>query len=190
VLKAGVNGSNDCYTGWESNFHLEVEEVSVNGGGADDDTGRFVLMGYGNVNGNHDGRDNGYINNRVLKFKKFQAESIIRFAYSDNLRVHGHGKWCKWELKVNGQPCKDNLSGNRHTNSNQNDHTPGMIVGYCKGLAQTKGAQTHELKVHVKGNSADCYTGWDRQSQGSYMLEAIEFAGGVIQGVKNVDDPE
>lgn len=172
-LKAGVNGNNDCYTGWEGSFHLEVEEVIVN-----EENRRFMFMRYGN---NVDGRDNGFVNWRVLSFKKAAADSIMRLAYSDNLRVHGNGKWCKWELRVDDKACTDNLSGSRYVAGNQNDHTPGMIVGYCKGVA----AGSHTLKVHVRGNSADCYTGWDRQSQNHFMMEAVEMDADVVVGVEN-----
>merc|ERR1719245_256118 len=84
ILKAGVNGSNDCYTGWEGSFHLEVEEVFVTSQDfkTNPDAGRYMFMRYGN---NSDGRDNGYVNWRILKFQKKAADSIMRFTYSDNL---------------------------------------------------------------------------------------------------------
>jgi len=186
-VDAGVNGSNDCYTGWEGNFHLEAEEVPV----PSDDNRRFLFQRHGN---NSDGRDNGYVNWRILQFKKAEDETIMRITYADNFRVHGHGKWCKWEIKINDKACgtvftendkyksvEENLSGNRHTNVNQNDHTPGQIVGYCRGLL----TGSYTMKISVRGNSADCYTGWDRQSQGHFMMEAVEMDAGFVSGLRN-----
>jgi len=185
-VDAGVNGSNDCYTGWEGSFHLEAEEVPV----PSDDNRRYIFQRHGN---NSDGKDNGYINWRILNFKKAEDATIMRMTYADNLRVHGHGKWCKWEIRVNDKACGaipsgkklgtggGNLSGNRHCNVNQNDHTPGQIVGYCTGLL--KGSYT--MKITVKGNGADCYTGWDRQSQGHFLMEAVEMDQSILIGVTN-----
>lgn len=176
VVKAGVVGGSDCYTGWEGSFHMEAQEVVVST--KDVNVGRYMFMRFGN---NIDGRDNGYVNWRVLAFNKEEDSSIIRVTYSDNLRVHGHEKWCKWEIRMDTKPCKNNLSGTRHVSGNQNDHVPGQIVGYCQGL--NKGA--HEMKIHVRGNSADCYTGWDRQQQNHFLLETVELDPGSVVGVSN-----
>lgn len=170
TLAAGVNGNNDCYTGWESSFHLEAQELEL---GAE--TGIYMFQRHGN---NIDARDNGYVNWRVLNFAKAADDSVLRLFYSDNLRVHGHGKWCKWELRVDQKACTQNISGSRYVVRNQNDHTPGLIIGYCTGFAKGN----HQLKVHVKGNSADCYTGWDRQSQNNFVLEVQELAKSDIHG--------
>jgi hypothetical protein len=171
VMKAGVNsGGNDCYTGWETSYHLEVQEVFHDGGGfANPVHKRVFYQRHGNV---IDARDNGFLNMRHLDFRKGEDSTIMRFFYSDNLRVHGHGKWCKWELRVDDKACSDklNISGNRYVVSNQNDHMPGLIIGYCNGIK----AGQHSLRVHVRGNAADCYTGWDRQSQSHFMMEATE----------------
>merc|ERR1712176_1535817 len=92
-MAIGVNsGGHDCYTGWENSWLVEAEEVLLG-----DKPGRFM---YQKSTGNADGRDNGYVNNRILKFKKSSDDSVIRFFYSDNLRVHGHGKWCVWNIHV------------------------------------------------------------------------------------------
>lgn len=184
-LKAGVNsGGNDCYTGWEGSYHLETEEVYVSELGKDsEDYGRYVYQRFGN---NIDGRDNGYVNWRILNFKKKSDDTIMRFTYTDNLRVHGNGKWCKWEIRVDNQPCKENLSGNRYVGGNQNDHVPGQIIGYCIGLKKTTG-NFNVMKIHVRGNGADCYTGYDRQSQNHFLMEAVEMDAGWVVGKKNSD---
>lgn len=185
TLKAGVQsgGNHDCYTGWESNFYLEVREIAVeklegNTFNKDKEIGSGIYY-YHRAGNNVDGRDNGYVNWRVLKFDKYldKDSSHLRLTYSDNLRVHGHGKWCKWELHIDGKPCAQNISGNKYVVRNQNDHSSQMIIGYCTGI--TKGR--HEMKVFVKGNSADCYTGWDRQSQGSFVLETEELKAGSVK---------
>jgi hypothetical protein len=174
VLKAGVQGSSDCYTGWEGSFHLEAEEVDAREG-----YGRTYFMRA--ASNNADGRDNGVINFRTLTFKKIKKESIVRMLYSDVLRVHGHAKWCKWELKVNGKSCKEALTGTRYVVQSQDDHTPGQIIGYCLGL----GIGKHVVTVTVRGNGADCYTGWDRQSQGNFLMEAYEMEATDVVGKKN-----
>jgi len=171
TMKVGVNsGGHDCYTGWETSYHLEVVEVYVDGDFNEPEFHRWFYQRHGNV---IDARDNGFLNMRHLDFKKGSDDTILRLFYSDNLRVHGHGKWCKWELRVDDKQChsKVNISGNRYAVSNQNDHMPGLIIGYCKGIKKGQ----HSLRVHVRGNSADCYTGWDRQSQSHFMMEVEEL---------------
>lgn len=167
VMTIGVDGSGDCYTGWESSHHLEAEEIP--------DKQFAYIQGMGNVNQDTNG---GFINTRLLQFTKKTQDSTMRFLYSDNLRIHGHGVYCKWELRVDDQACpKVNLSGNRHCNGNDNNHFPGMIMGYCEGIA----AGAHTLRVHVKGNG-DCHTGWDRQSRSNWVLEAQEIDSNLISG--------
>lgn len=177
-MEIGVqSGGHDCYTGWENSWHLEAEEVTLG-----DKARRFQFSKYGN---NVDARDNGYVNNRALTFKKAEAGTIMRLFYFDNLRVHGHAKWCKWEVKLllgnDVKPCGSPISGSRYVVRNQNDHSPGIIVGYCTGLP----AGTYQMKIHVRGNGADCYTGWDRQTQASMMMEAVELNPGDVQGTKD-----
>merc|ERR1712048_1275088 len=48
-----------------------------------------------------------------------------------------------------------------HSQQNDNDHIPVMIVGWCQAIK--KGP--HELTVHISrnGGNADCYTGWHNQ---------------------------
>jgi len=82
---------------------------------------------------------------------------------------------------MNTKPCKDNLSGTRHVMGNQNDHVPGQIVGYCVGLKKGD----YEMKIHVRGNGADCYTGWDRQSQNHFLMETVELDAGSVVGIDN-----
>jgi len=89
---------------------------------------------------------------------------------------------------VDDKLCVPNISGSRYVVRNQNDHTPGIIVGYCPFLADGNkriglAEGSHSLKISVRGNSADCFTGWDRQSQGSFMMEAIELEAGAVSGV-------
>lgn len=121
------------------------------------------------------------MNWRILKFKKAEDNTVIRVTYSDNLRVHGNGKWCKWEIRMDTKPCKKNLSGTRYVVGGQNDHVPGQIVGFCQGLKKGE----HEMKIHVRGNSADCYTGWDRQNQNHFLMETVELDAGSVVGITN-----
>merc|ERR1719189_1661658 len=183
-VEAGVqSGGHDCYTGWENSFLMEVREVSLETLPAnfnkDKNIGSGIYM-FHRAGNNVDGRDNGYINYRVLTFDKQKSkdETLLRIMYSDNLRVHGHGKWCKWELRVDEKPCAQNLQGTKYVVRSQNDHSSQLILGYCNGIE----AGRHVLRVHVRGNSADCYTGWDRQSQGSFVLETMEIGVSSIQG--------
>jgi hypothetical protein len=164
TIRLETINSADCYTGWESSYHMEAMEIPS------DKPEHTFLNRWGN---NIDGRDNGYVNWRTLNFKKAAADSVLRLFWSDNLRVYGHGKWCKWELRIDNNACATtmNISGNRYVVSNQNNHMPGVVMGYCKGVK----AGDHNLKVHVRGNGADCYTGWDSRSNNNFVLEVQEI---------------
>lgn len=192
-LQGGVNsGGHDCYTGWESNLYMEVRELTLEDGQKTVPVGVKVHMFQRNGQ-NIDARDNGYLNWRVLSFMKFKDDSYIRALYSDNLRVHGHGKWCKWEIRMfgpangnnygTGKACTQNISGNRYVVSNQNDHSPGIILGYCNTDGKSMKKGKYQMKITVKGNSADCYTGWDRQSQNNFVLETEELDRGSVIGI-------
>merc|ERR1712032_44747 len=62
-------------------------------------------------------------------FKKKTSTPHLRILYFDNLRVIGHGKWCRWEARVDGKSCPAPLAGSVYTYQQDNDHYPATIVG-------------------------------------------------------------
>ena len=90
-------------------------------------------------------------------FTKKSASSSVRILYYDNLRVIGSGKWCRWEVKVDGKSCSAPLAGSVFTSSNDNDLYPATIVGECPGLLAGK----RNINVAISRSAgADCHTGW------------------------------
>merc|ERR1712210_444813 len=84
-----------------------------------------------------------------MSFTKKSATSNLRILYYDNLRVIGHGKWCRWEVKVDGKSCAAPLAGSVYTYKGDNDHYPATIVGECPGVAAGK----HTINVAVTRSS-------------------------------------
>merc|ERR1712151_1467309 len=88
---------------------------------------------------------------------KRSSSPHTRILYFDNLRVIGHGKWCRWEARVDGRSCPAPLAGSVYTHNSDNDHYPATIVGECPGVS----AGNHQVQIYVTRNGgADCYTGW------------------------------
>merc|ERR1712151_719256 len=88
---------------------------------------------------------------------KRSSSPHTRILYFDNLRVIGHGKWCRWEARVDGKSCPAPLAGSVYTHNSDNDHYPATIVGECPGVS----AGNHQVQIYVTRNGgADCYTGW------------------------------
>ena len=93
----------------------------------------------------------------VSRFTKKSSSSSVRILYYDNLRVKGAGKWCRWEVKVDGKSCPVPVAGSVYTYHGENDHYPTAILGECPGLAAGK----HNINIALTRKSgADCYTGW------------------------------
>ena len=116
------------------------------------------------------GTDNGSDSHSSVlshSFTKKSTKSSVRILYYDNLRVVGSGKWCRWEVKVDGKSCTAPLAGSVHTNSNDNDLYPGTIVGECLGLSAGK----HNINVALtRSSGADCHTGW---TPGTRVMHAL-----------------
>jgi hypothetical protein len=175
VFVGQVAGGSDCYTGWAggASWTLAAEE--------EDKRGKPELpelptpeAAYMLKHGPQDGKDGGWVNGRTLLFEKKSAKSRLLITYQDNLRVYGHGKACRWTVKLDGADCKTGtITTDMHVQGNHNDHAPHALLGYCDGVPAGK----HSLKVFV-GQSpgysgSDCYTGWTSKS--SWVLEGREI---------------
>lgn len=148
----------DCYTGWSADgardaFYMEAEEMNPDGQ-------VYSVMRWPGA----DGRDNGLINTRVLPFVKRSATSDIRITWGTNLRSKPKnekgGSECNWEVLIDGKSCgsPSKIGASLHAQSNDNDHNPVAVVGWCKNI----GVGTHEVTVNVQSSNEnfDCYTGW------------------------------
>jgi hypothetical protein len=113
-----------------------------------------------------DGQDNGAIAGRTVTLQKLGLTTGLRVTWSDNFRVLGASKACRWEVLFAGSSCTnpgglylDKFEGG--TSSNR--HDPSTFTGTCLGVAQ--GMVTVTTRVgNVPGYSAsDCDTGWASQ---------------------------
>ena len=89
---------------------------------------------------------------RDMSFVKLSTKSSMRILYYDNLRVIGSGRWCRWEVKVDGKSCPVPLAGSVHTSSGDNDHYPATILGECDGF----GAGKHKINVAINNPKQRC----------------------------------
>ena len=121
---------------------------------------KALAIHYAFKHGPQDGRDAGYVDGRSLLFKKQSASSRLLVTYNDNMRVYGHGKACRWVVKLDGSDCSTGLIAmDMHVQGENNDHSPHVLMGYCDGVA----AGDHEINVTVMQSpgysGSDCYTG-------------------------------
>ena len=138
--------------------------------------GTVLKISYATANGPNDGTDDGRIVSRTLRFHKDRDDTDLRVLYSDNLRVRGNSKACRWSVKINGTDCGDRkIYSDRHDENTANIHSTSTIIGYCTGVQ----AGWHTLRVWVSPvpentqyAGSDCYTGWDRAI---WTLEAMEI---------------
>lgn len=162
------------YTGWSAHHgtakatvHMEVQEIPES----------YPLFHYA-TGTQMDGRDTGWVNARVISFKKLYDDSNLRLWYVDNHRVmqhnrhHGAGS-CRWEIRIDGQSCPSGtILGDLYIHRHENPHRPKSMVGYCNGLE----AGDHKVEVHVSTtpglHHSDCFTGWH---SARWILEAEEI---------------
>ena len=148
TVVVSVTGKNsDCYTGWDSNDYMEVREPTPQ---------EQSMMTYMQKVGTDNGSDQS---KSVLasSFTKKSSSSSVRILHYDNLRVIGNGKWCRWEVTVDGKSCPVPVAGSVYTKAGDNDHYPATILGECPGLAAGK----HKINIALtRYSGADCYTGW------------------------------
>jgi len=161
------NGNSDCYTGWNAHDYMEAWEPTP----AEQATISYMQRV------NTDTSSDGSSNILTHTFKKKTSTSHLRILYFDNLRVVGHGKWCRWEATVDGKSCPAPLAGSVYTHNQDNDHYPGTIVGECPGVSKGN----HQVRIRLTRNSgADCHTGW---TPGPKVMHAlIEVQEGRAQG--------
>jgi len=112
-----------------------------------------------------DGMDNGGLFGRALTFVKTQSNTGLRVSWSDNFRVFGEGKACRWEIKFNDISCTNpgGLYFDKYESSTDNSHDPSSFFGTCFGLA----AGTYTIRGYVGPtpgfSGSDCYTGYSSQ---------------------------
>merc|ERR1719353_595346 len=141
------SGNADCYTGWNAHDYMEAWEPT---------SAEMATMSYMQRVGTDTGSD-GSSSILSHSFKKKTATPHLRILYFDNLRVIGHGKWCRWEARVDGKSCPAPLAGSVYTYQHDNDHYPATIVGECPGVSPGN----HKVNIYLHRNSgADCHTGW------------------------------
>merc|ERR1712216_470082 len=106
VSKRG--GPDDCYTGWTSNDYMEVWEPTSAEQSTISYMQRFAVANGVDTSGS-------LLSHR---FKKRSPSTGLRILFYDILRVIGSasGKWCRWEVKVDGKSCPVPLAGSLHTN--------------------------------------------------------------------------
>ncbi len=102
--------------------------------------------------------------NRQVSFTKRFADTAVRVTYSDNLRVAGTAKACRWEVRFDGNPCTN--PGGLYTtqyegNTGSNRHDPTAFVATCTVLA----AGSHVGRIYVDNaagySGSDCHSGWN-----------------------------
>merc|ERR1712203_247335 len=112
------SGSNsDCYTGHANQDYLEVWEPTK------DDQKMNTQSGTDQTHSYQD-----------FTFTKRSDKSVMRLLFYDNLRVIGHGKWCRWEMKVDDKSCPAPIAGSVYTLQSDNDLYPHIFMGECPGL--------------------------------------------------------
>merc|ERR1712032_1301065 len=141
------SGNSDCYTGHANNDYMEVWEPTKS---------EQKMLYYSQRMNTDNGVDQttSYLD---YTFAKKSEKSVMRFMFYDNLRVIGHGKWCRWEMKVDDKSCPAPIAGSLYTYQHDNDHYPHIFMGECPGLKKGK----RKIKIAITRNSgADCYSGW------------------------------
>lgn len=123
-------------------------------------------------NGPNDGTDNGQIASRVLNITKAKADTAIRIGYTDNLRVIGNARACRWEIRADGASSQvQPLVYDYYSRDTDNTHRSRAVVGYYQGLS----AGSHQIQIWVGPAPGfpltDCYTGWNNST---WVLEAEE----------------
>lgn len=135
------------------------------------------IVAYNTGSGPNDGLDKGKIESRTLEFKKSIESSNIRIIYSDNFRVIGSAKACRWKITIDDKECATNqsnqLNHDRYSATASNVHAGGIIFGYCSGIPKGQ----HKIEVSVspvraQDKGADCYTGWNNTT---WTIEAAEI---------------
>jgi len=171
VSRSGSNS--DCYTGWQTHDYMEVWEPTP---------AEQAMFTYMQKVGTDNGSDS---HNSIVStsFTKKSASSSARILFYDNLRVIGSGKWCRWEVKVDGKSCTAPLAGSVHTSNGDNDLYPATIVGECLGLSAGK----HNINVALtRSSGADCYTGWTPSIRVMHSLVEVQEVGATQKPECNV----
>lgn len=136
---------------------------------------------------NEDGRENGYIDNRYIKFDKELDDTYLRVVYYENFRVHGHqthGKWHVMFCDGDGNGCAEcNEPGQigmwkyAHHQGNwwMNDHIHGSVTGMCRRTdSAALKAGTYQIRILVDQARYDVHTG---ASGGNHLMvdEVVKY---------------
>lgn len=170
AAKWGVNGSNFYYNGGNVGVGTDTpgEILDVNG--------RIIRSIYHATGKQPDGADTGYVLGRTITIDKKKSATSIRVLYSDNFRVTGTGRACRWEVRFDDASCPGGIiAWDKYESLAANDHEFNTIVGYCSGLS----VGSHTMKVYVSSSPSysgcDCYTGWSPDgNSAAWVLEAEE----------------
>lgn len=120
-----------------------------------------------------DEKNTGRIESRKLTFIKLSDNTVIRFGYTDNLRVRGGGDACRWEILINGLSCPSGeLVYDYHASGNDDAYRNRHVVGYCNNIPSGEHTVIVEVGPVQEGRQGDCRTGW-RNSR--WVLEAAEL---------------
>lgn len=110
-----------------------------------------------------DNLDDWQIVSRVLNFTKKSESTVLRINYTDNFRAWWTGRWCRWEVKIDGGSCTQPLLYDYFTWSD-NILRSQNVVWYCSGIS----AWSHQIQVWVTDvpwyPSSDCYTWWNNST--------------------------
>jgi hypothetical protein len=133
-----------------------------------------------------DGRDEGYIDLRVLNISKENSDTALRITYTDNLAVATSDGSCQWELRVfdinrpTVNQCPDLiffLYDRSSDGATQSNHIVSTLSGVCENLPVgnyiVKAYITNEF-TDLEGtdySGANCFTGWGTQ----FLLQAEEI---------------
>lgn len=140
---------------------------------------------------NDDGRDSGWVSNRLVTFNKEHNSTHIQVDYYDNFRVHGrHSSYANWNVYIcnadgsNCLACTDPGPLNLHRYSDTehgqwvNDHYSGALTGVCRRRGSSNlSAGRYRLQVLIDNNRNDIYTGHHGQYGSFQVSEVFKHAG-------------
>ena len=113
-----------------------------------------------------DGTDDGALSGRTVTYSKKAPGTGLRVVWSDNFRVRGNDKACRWEVLFKGASCTspggiyfDKYEG--ATSSNRHDMA--TVMGTCYGLPPGTVVVSARVGPTPGYSGQDCYTGWSDQ---------------------------
>ena len=162
-----------CLTEEVKRVSSELNKLNSNSNASTTDV--VIGVHYASNLGPIDTTNNGFVDGRLLVMQKRRDDTALRIGYTDNLRVVGANKACRWEILLDGKPCPSGaLVYDRHDGNNSNVHDSAQVVGYCSGIM--KGVRHVQVRVSDNPNTnfqnSNCETGW---MESRWVLETIEL---------------